>query len=88
VREGARLYAETCSTCHGKDARGGIKDLRWMTPQTHAEFRDIVLRGKRTEKGMASFADLLTEKQAEAIHQYVIARANEDWVDEVASGVK
>jgi quinohemoprotein ethanol dehydrogenase len=88
VREGARLYAETCSTCHGKDARGGMKDLRWMTPETHAEFLDIVLRGKRTEKGMAGFADLLTEKQAEAIHQYLNARANEDWADERASGAK
>ena len=88
VREGARLYAETCSTCHGKDARGGLKDLRWMTPETHAEFLDIVLHGKRTEKGMAGFADLLTAKQAEAIHQYLNARANEDWADERARGAK
>ena len=88
MREGARLYAETCATCHGKDARGGLKDLRWMTPETHAEFLDIVLHGKRTEKGMAGFADLLTAKQAEAIHQYLNARANEDWADERARGAK
>ena len=59
-----------------------------MTPETHAEFLDIVLHGKRTEKGMAGFADLLTERQAEAIHQYLNARANEDWADERASGAK
>jgi quinohemoprotein ethanol dehydrogenase len=88
VRQGAKLFAETCSTCHGKDARGGMKDLRWMTPETHAEFFDIVLGGKRTEKGMASFADILSKEQAEAIHQYLIARANEDWAEEVAAAAK
>ncbi len=33
---------------------------------------------------MASFKDLLTPSQAEAIHAYLIARANEDWQDEIA----
>jgi quinohemoprotein ethanol dehydrogenase len=28
---------------------------------------------------MASFADVLNQDQAEAIHQYLIARANQDW---------
>ena len=28
---------------------------------------------------MASFADLLSKADAEAIHGYVIKRANEDW---------
>jgi len=28
---------------------------------------------------MASFADILTPDDTEAIHAYVIARANEDW---------
>ena len=76
------LFAEKCSTCHGANARGGLKDLRWMSAETHAQFLDIVLRGIRTDKGMASFADIITEQQAESIHQYLIARANEDWADE------
>jgi quinohemoprotein ethanol dehydrogenase len=28
---------------------------------------------------MASFADILKPEDAEAIHSYLIARANEDW---------
>jgi quinohemoprotein ethanol dehydrogenase len=28
---------------------------------------------------MASFADLLDKDEVEAIHAYLIARANEDW---------
>ncbi|MBO0749454.1 MAG: hypothetical protein J2O44_03350, partial [Porphyrobacter sp.] len=58
---------------------GGVKDLRHMSAQTHADFLAIVLGGKRAANGMASFADILTSDQAEAIHQYLIARANQDW---------
>ena len=50
-----------------------------MTPETPARFQDIVLGGIRAAKGMASFADVLSKDQAEAIHQYLIARANADW---------
>jgi quinohemoprotein ethanol dehydrogenase len=60
---------------------GGMKDLRWMTTETRAAFLDIVLRGSRAELGMASFADVLDEPQARAIHAYLIARANEDFAD-------
>lgn len=86
VKEGQALYAQTCRTCHGEDAVGGLQDLRWMTAETHDQFLDIVLRGTREDKGMASFADILTENQAEAIHAYLIARANEDWQDAAATG--
>ena len=50
-----------------------------MSPATHAEFLAIVLAGSRAKKGMASFADTLSEEQAKAIHAYLIKRANEDW---------
>ena len=50
-----------------------------MTADTHAKFNDIVLRGLYLEKGMANFSDLLSQDQANAIHAYLIARANEDW---------
>ncbi|MBT2185372.1 PQQ-dependent dehydrogenase, methanol/ethanol family [Sphingobium nicotianae] len=82
VREGAKYFNETCSRCHGEQAHGGVKDLRWMTPQTHAQFLDIVLGGVRAQQGMASFKDLLTKEQAERIHDYLIARANEDWAED------
>jgi quinohemoprotein ethanol dehydrogenase len=79
VAKGEGLYARTCSTCHGQNAVGGVKDLRHLTPETHAEFDDIVLGGKRKAKGMASFADVLSKADAEAIHDYLIARAQEDY---------
>jgi quinohemoprotein ethanol dehydrogenase len=79
VRHGAQLFAQTCALCHGQRAVGGVKDLRHMTRETHAAFKDIVLGGLRKDKGMASFADVVSPDDADAIHAYLIARANEDW---------
>jgi quinohemoprotein ethanol dehydrogenase len=58
---------------------GVIPDLRYMDSATHAEFDAIVLGGARTERGMISFAGQITDDEAEAIHAFVIMRANEDW---------
>ncbi|MFZ3484818.1 PQQ-dependent dehydrogenase, methanol/ethanol family [Sphingomonas sp. 3-13AW] len=85
VSQGEQLYAQHCATCHGEAARGGIKDLRRMSPATHREFLDIVLHGARREKGMASFDDLLSETDAKAVHAYLARRANEDW-SEIVKG--
>jgi len=79
VQAGRVLFAQTCATCHGVDARGGLKDLRWMDRATHAKFKDIVLGGIYAEKGMASFKGELTDQQVDQIHAYVTARANEDF---------
>jgi quinohemoprotein ethanol dehydrogenase len=86
VTRGRELYQQTCVRCHGEDAIGGVKDLRWMTQETHGLFNDIVLKGIYREKGMVSFADVLKPEDAEAIHQYLIARANEDYTDAAAKG--
>jgi quinohemoprotein ethanol dehydrogenase len=79
ITRGAKLFADTCSRCHGQLAIGGVKDLRQMTRETHAEFNDIVLKGTRVQKGMAGFANLLSERDVNDIHGYVISRAHEDW---------
>jgi quinohemoprotein ethanol dehydrogenase len=86
VQTGAGVYARTCAQCHGALAAGGVKDLRQMTRETHAQFNDIVLKGLRVQKGMASFADLLSIEEVEAVHAYLIARANEDWGSGGGSG--
>lgn len=79
IARGAQLFANTCAQCHGQQAIGGVKDLRKLTRETHAKFNDIVLGGIYKDKGMASFADLLKQDEVDAIHAYIIARANEDW---------
>ncbi len=79
IRQGAEVFARTCAQCHGQLAIGGVKDLRFMDREAHAQFNDIVLKGTRVNKGMASFASLLNEQEVEAVHAYVISRAHEDW---------
>ena len=54
-----------------------------MTPETHGQFNDIVLGGVRVKLGMASFKDLLSQKDVDDIHAYLIARANEDYQDQI-----
>ncbi len=78
VQAGAALYSAQCAVCHGQNAAGGVKDLRFLTPEKHAQFMDIVLGGKLKKEGMESFADRLTPEQAQAIHAYLISRAQED----------
>ena len=88
IENGNALYHRICAGCHGIRAvsSGVIKDLRHMTAETHAAFDDIVLRGVRERLGMASFADVLRPAEAEAVHAYVIARANEDWGRDTSRG--
>ncbi len=50
-----------------------------MDAKTHASFNEIVLDGARAERGMASFAKTLSREDVDAIHAYVISRAQEDW---------
>jgi quinohemoprotein ethanol dehydrogenase len=81
IKAGEAAYLKTCAQCHGEAviSRNAIPDLRHMTSQTRAQFKDIVLRGTRAQKGMVGFADLLTEADVEAIDAYVTARAWDDW---------
>jgi quinohemoprotein ethanol dehydrogenase len=79
VQRGAELFANTCAVCHGQMAVGGVKDLRFMDAKTHAAFNDIVLQGARADRGMASFASLLQPADVDAIHAYLISRAQEEW---------
>lgn len=77
VVRGRELYGENCLRCHGADAvsLGILPDLRFASREVHADWIGIVLGGTRATKGMASFADLLTVKEAEAIQAYVVSNA-------------
>jgi quinohemoprotein ethanol dehydrogenase len=79
IARGGELFADTCAECHGQLAVGGVKDLRFMSPETHAAFDEIVLEGLLLEQGMAGFSDIFSAADVDAIHAYLIARANEDW---------
>jgi quinohemoprotein ethanol dehydrogenase len=77
IAEGALLYDNICRTCHGFNVISGgmIPDLRFMSADAHRAFDEIVRGGSRAPQGMASFADLLTREQSDAIHAYIVAEA-------------
>jgi quinohemoprotein ethanol dehydrogenase len=75
---GEALFAGNCQLCHGVSAIGGLKDLRYMSPDTHNDYMAIVINGTRADKGMPR-QENMTEEQAEDIHAYLIKRAQEDW---------
>jgi quinohemoprotein ethanol dehydrogenase len=85
INRGRKIFGETCSRCHGDNAVGGLKDLRFMTPETRRDFNAIVLDGIRKEKGMLGFKDLLTQADVDAVNGYLVARANEDYQDHIAT---
>jgi quinohemoprotein ethanol dehydrogenase len=80
VRKGEISYARHCGFCHGSGAvsPGITPDLRRINENTRAHFQDIVRGGMLKDNGMASFADLLSEDDAEAIKAYIQKRAIED----------
>ncbi len=80
IAHGALLFNNICFVCHGAGAvsGGSTADLRHMAPETHAAFKEIVLGGAMAGAGMASFADVLSEDDVEAIHAYLIQRAHDE----------
>jgi mono/diheme cytochrome c family protein len=80
IAHGRQIFNEVCSLCHGLLAvsSGVVSDLRFASADTHASWDEIVRGGSLNAIGMASFRDLLSKEDAEAIRAYVISRAIED----------
>ncbi len=78
VALGRELYFRHCSYCHGDSLRtaGLTPDLRYANESTHAMWKDIVLKGVLSPRGMVSFSKYIDEDDAEAIRQYVLSKAN------------
>ena len=75
VGRGERLYARSCSNCHGDDLQnnsGIAYDLRRLKADEHPRFVDSVLHGKRA---MPSWQGALTIEQIEDLWSYVRTHA-------------
>jgi quinohemoprotein ethanol dehydrogenase len=82
IARGKEIYDRSCNVCHGINVIAGtMPDLRYMAPETHAQFNDIVISGLRADRGMPAFADIYTRDDAEAMHAYIISRANADYAE-------
>ena len=83
AEKGKLHFNALCSGCHsvfGNNHYSDIPDLTMMSAATHASFNDIVLKGKLSYYGMASFADVLKPEDAEAIHHYLISLQQERYM--------
>jgi quinohemoprotein ethanol dehydrogenase len=72
---GTSLYYSWCFACHwsrGEAALGAYPDVHRLTAETHGMFRSIVLEGTLASAGMASFADVLTPADVDAIQAHLI----------------
>jgi quinohemoprotein ethanol dehydrogenase len=78
VAAGRRLFAENCALCHAS-GRGPVPDLRRSGAGIHAAFQQIVRAGALQARGMPRWDDLLSVRDVEQIHAYVIAQAWEDF---------
>jgi quinohemoprotein ethanol dehydrogenase len=88
AHQGQILFHQNCSTCHGDSAVGGgvLPDLRWSRMnRSEQSWRIVVIDGGRKDRGMVSFAAVLSPADAEAIRAYVIKRANDSY-DQAATG--
>ena len=79
VERGERLYQRFCSGCHGDVAVSGgvLPDLRYSSTLADDQWFNVVLNGLLKSYGMVSFSKDLSRADAEAIRDYVIARANQ-----------
>jgi quinohemoprotein ethanol dehydrogenase len=78
LERGERLFGLYCTACHrDDDGAGGFPNLFRLAPEKHELFGEIVLRGAFASRGMASFADLMSEEDATAVHAFLIDRAHE-----------
>jgi len=73
IAKGAQLFGQNCTTCHFNAPRGYPPDLHRISPERHAIFKDIVLKGALRPLGMPQWDDVLSEEDADAIHAYLIS---------------
>jgi len=80
VDGGAGIYRRNCGGCHGIDAVGGgvLPDLRF-SPMIASEeaFRSVVIDGALADRGMISFAEVMSAADAEALRAWLVSRANQ-----------
>jgi quinohemoprotein ethanol dehydrogenase len=84
IARGENLYQDNCWICHSDVGNAGGLLRRGLFPELAVSpalgspelFKSIVIDGVRSQNGMVSFAQVLSEADAEDLRAYLIARAN------------
>ena len=74
IDAGEIKFIEQCSRCH-QLGPSSTPDLRRLNDGLHVAFKDIVMRGLLAPAGMERFDDLLSEKDADDVHAYLIEQS-------------
>ncbi len=77
AQQGFAVFDRYCINCHGTGAVGGgvTPDLRYSPLLMSAEaWKQVVIDGVLSERGMVSFGAEVSPEDAEAVRQYVITR--------------
>ena len=87
IQLGQEIYQRHCSVCHGDGLRtGGLSpDLKRSKAGVHDIWQQIVRGGLLQSAGMVSFAQFVTEEEAEAVRQYVLSVTNIAYEQQQAS---
>lgn len=79
VKSGAGLYNQFCASCHGFNAVGGsvAPDLRYSGfTLAKAAFDQVLINGVLKDRGMVSFAPVMSESQVEDVRHYLVHQNN------------
>lgn len=79
IARGKALFGRYCVVCHGDSAIGNgfTPDLRVSGTLGFADaWKAVVIDGSLKDRGMVSFARVLTPQDAEAVRAYVTERSN------------
>jgi cytochrome c oxidase cbb3-type subunit 3 len=75
--EGASIFAQQCSTCHGMEGKGyaalktpNFTDPKWQAAHTDKELEDAIENGV-PGTAMVSFKGKLDKQQREAVFKYI-----------------
>jgi PQQ-dependent dehydrogenase (methanol/ethanol family) len=80
IIQGRSKYQSFCFNCHGDTVISGgvLPDLRYSPYNfTKGSWKQVVLGGQLSSKGMVSFKSMLSEKEVEFIRHYVVKRAHD-----------
>lgn len=72
IASGQHMFFENCAICHSNQLRSTAPDLRRMQPGVHDSFQKIVREGLLLPNGMPRWDDMLSARDVDAIHAYLI----------------
>jgi quinohemoprotein ethanol dehydrogenase len=74
IDAGEVTFIEQCTRCH-QLGPSTTPDLRALNDGLHMQFKDILLRGILAPAGMERFNDILSDKDADNVHAYLIEQS-------------